>query len=657
MKKRILFLLIVMLFYGGLQANPVGVQTAKSLGIKFMKANTEMKSVSAELTYTAFADNGQAAFYVFTMQPKGFVIVSADDRAKPILGYSTEGAFSNEIPEGLESFFRNYQAGFSQMIANNEERTEMAVRDWNRLAETGRINDAKITREVSPLLTCTWNQSALYNRFCPEDEMGPDGHVYAGCVATAISQIMYYWQWPNVGRSMYAYEQYPYGELFANFGNTHYHFDLMPDFLDWTSSEEEIDAVARLMYHAGVGVAMAYSPEGSGALSQRVTYAMSEYFIYDPQPMELRAKNYYTGQVWDDMLRENLDGNMPLYYSASGNAGGHAFVCDGYDENDMFHFNWGWQGLDNGFYPIDGFYLSNYSFPDGHAAIFGIVPDCYPYCYAPKSVEDFRVEPVADGTNRIQFVSPSMVLGEWDIPQVDSVVLMRNNEVIHTDYNVAAGTQLSYDDHGAIGISYYSVVPFSGQFPGPVVKDTILNGPTCDLTFHLHDLAGDGWIAPALSLVDSRGIVVKRLGLTEGDEATVKVEVPSSEQITIYWAYTVGGKDYECSFEIYDWDGHLVCASGEYLWVGELCSLYVDCSDDVAENDETIVSVYPNPTHSQIMIEGVEASRVDVFNALGQCVLVSCHQVIDLSELEAGIYFVRIEASDGQVYFEKVMKQ
>ena len=191
MKKCILISLLVTLFLGGLQAKPVDVNTAKSLGIKFMNVNTEIKSAQADLVYTAFTDEGQACFYVFSMKPKGFVIVSADDRAKPILGYSSEGFFNpEEIAEGLESFFTNYRAGFSQMMAANDPRTEEAVNDWERLAATGKINDARITREVPQLLTTIWNQSALYNDLCPVDSLGSNGHVYAGCVATAMAQII-----------------------------------------------------------------------------------------------------------------------------------------------------------------------------------------------------------------------------------------------------------------------------------------------------------------------------------------------------------------------------------------------------------------------------------------------------------------------------------
>ena len=655
MKRTILCLLTALLF-GALQAAPVDVETAKSLGIRFMNANTAIKSAQADLAYTDYADNGQACFYVFAMQPKGFVIVSADDRAKPILGYSTESAFGDEIPEGLESFFQNYRAGFSQLFADNDLRSSEAIEDWERLAATGRINRERITREVPKLLTCIWNQSALYNRRCPEDEEGPDGHVYAGCVATAMSQIMYYWQWPHTGSGSSVYEIWPYGQIGASFEDAHYRYEYMPDFLDWTSTDEEIDAVALLQYHAGVSVQMGYSPEGSGAYSQLVPGALSQNFFYDPGMQILYRTDYYDAE-WNDMLRENLDMNEPLYYSASGPDGGHAFVCDGYDMNDMFHFNWGWQGLDNGYYAINGFYLSHYSFPHGHAAIFGIVPENYPRCFSPESMRDMQAVPVAEGINRITLTAPSMTMGEWEITMTDSIVFMRNNEVIHTEYNVPAAAQVCFDDNDALGISHYSVFAFSSEYHGWVERDTVLNGPTCELNFHLHDSVGDGWIARSLSIVDSRGIAINRIGLAEGSNTVIKQEVPMFDDVTIHWAYAIGGKDDESYFEIYDWDGRCIYESEGKPVIGELCNVYVDCSDDVEENGEETLSVYPNPTSSEIVIEGVDVARVEIYNVMGQLVMSACSQIVDLSALEPGAYMVRIEDTHGAVSVVKSLKR
>jgi len=655
--KKVVFILLMVMGFLSLNANPVDVETAKSLGIKFMNHNTAIKSATADLTYTAIADNGEPCFYVFTMQPKGFVIVSADDRAKPILGYSTENGFSiDEIPEGLQSFFANYQAGFGQMMEANDMRTEEAVRDWTRLAETGMIGDARITREVGPLLTCTWNQSALYNDLCPVDSLGSNFHVYAGCVATAMSQIMYYWQWPTTGTGMHGYTCYPYGELVANFGATDYRYDLMPDFLDWTSTPEEIHAVALLQYHAGISVDMQYSPQGSGANSLSVVNAMIDHFRYDDISMEIDGLDWHLDSEWESMLRDNLDMDMPLYYSASGYDGGHAFVCDGYDNNGMFHFNWGWQGFDNGYYAINAFYLTNYSFPYGHMAIFGIYPN-FDYCYVPKSVEDFHVEAISTGTNRITFTTPTHNMCEFDLQQLDSIIFVRNDEIVHTEYNVPAGAQVSYEDHNALGINHYTVYPYSYEMRGIFVRDTILNGPTCDVTFQLHDSVGDGWITKSISIVDSRGFVVKRLGLAEGSEATVKVEVPSDEELRLYWAYAIGGKDGESSFELYDWNGSLIYATDGWPMVGELCRFNSDCLVDLDEMAENTISVYPNPTRSQITIESVDIEQVEVFNSLGQLMYRGSNNVIDASTWPEALYFARVMHGNGMVSTVKFVKK
>lgn len=656
MKKTVFTMLLAMLCLGVLRANPVDVDRAKALGVKFMNTNTEIKSLAADLAYTAFADDGQPAFYVFAMQPKGFVIVSADDRAMPILGYSTEGAFSDELPEGLESFFRNYRAGFSQMMANDDPRTDEAISDWERLAATGKVNNARITREVPQMLTCIWNQSALYNDMCPVDSLGPNNHVYAGCVATAMAQIMYYWKWPQMGSEMHTYEIWQYGSISANFGGTHYRFDLMPDFLDWTSKPEEIRAVAQLQFHAGVSVDMGYSPDGSGAYSQYVPDALERYFRYDGGMMQIDYRDWHMNADWDNMLRDNLDLGMPLYYSASGPDGGHAFVCDGYDDNNMFHFNWGWQGLDNGYYLISGFYLSHYSFPDGHAAVFGIYPNDE-YCLRPTSVSDVQIEPVATGTNRVSFTAPSMTLCEFDLDQIDSILILRNNEVIHRELNVEGGAQVTFEDHDALGICHYAIVPWAYEYIGEDVRDTIMNGPTCELTFHLHDSVGDGWIAKSISIVDSRGIAIMRLGLAEGDDATVTVEVPAESELALHWAYSIGGKDNESYFEVFNWKDDLIYATEGRPHVGELCRFYTDCIDAVGEAEEIAMTLYPNPVSSMLTIEGVEVELVEVLNAMGQTLGTYRHNEIDLSGLQSGVYFLRVTSTEGQVSTEKIIKK
>lgn len=661
MRKTLLFLAIAIFGLGALNAEPVDVNTAKMLGIKFMNNSTALKSSEAVLSYTAVAENGLPCFYAFSLRPKGFVIVSADDRMRPILGYSTERGFNEtDIPDGLQSFIRNYEAGFVQMVENNEDRTNEAVVDWKRLAETGRLNDERITRSVPYLLTCTWNQSALYNDLCPVDPYGPNNHVYAGCVATAMSQIMYYWQWPKSGTGHHTYTAYPYGDQYVNFEHTKYDYCMMTDFLDWTSSPREIHAVAELMYHCGVSVEMSYSPNGSGAYSADVKGAFATYFKYDTELMYIDYRDNHLLLEWKNLLRDNLDLKMPLYYSAQGSDGGHAFVCDGYDENDMFHFNWGWQGFDNGYYAIDALYLTHYDFPDYHAAVFGIYPDCSEYCFGPQDVEDFQVTEMTPGTNRISFTASSQTLGEWGIQLLDSVVITRNGVVIHKAENIEAGSSYHFDDTDALGVNEYSATAYSYEFEGNTIKRTATNGPTCWVTLVLRDSAGDGWITDALSIVDvdSDNKAVKHLGLAEGSEARIDVELPAQHNYQLHWAYSVGGKDAECSIELYDSDGSLLYASQGKPNVGVLTSFFTGCEPTVVDESESVlVSLYPNPTSGYLSIDGVDVHSVEVYNSLGQVVVSAKGNEIDLSSLENGVYFVRIISDDGQVIVDKVIKK
>ncbi|MBR5081734.1 MAG: C10 family peptidase, partial [Bacteroidales bacterium] len=434
MKKTIFTLLLVTLLMGGLQAKPVDVQTAKSLGVKFIKANTEIKSATAELTYTSYADNGQAAFYVFAVQPKGFVIVSADDRAKPILGYSTESNFTAQLPDGLMTFFANYKAGFSQMYANNDERTAEAVADWTSLEETGRLSATKTDRSVGPLLSSIWNQTDLYNNMAPEDPNSVfSGHCKSGCVANTMSQIMRYWEWPRTGTGLHSYYASSYygnyGWQEANFGEATYRFELMPDFLDFASPQAEVDATALLEYHAGVSVEMGYGPSASGAYSEDVGPAMLEYFRYSPE-LEHRYKPNGSSTQWKNDLRANLDAGMPLYYASSGDDGGHAYVLDGYDDNDMFHLNWGWAGFDNGYYAINAFYLTFYSFPYYHNAYFNLHPDDE-YYDAPKAVEPLRAYAHNTSTAILRIVPVLETRGGDPIDDEDiAIYIMRDGVVI-----------------------------------------------------------------------------------------------------------------------------------------------------------------------------------------------------------------------------------
>ena len=659
MKNILNTLLLVALVTGGLHAHPVDVAMAKSLGVKFMKANTAIKAATAELTYTAYAENGQAAFYVFAVQPKGFVIVSADDRAKPILGYSTESNFTAQLPDGLMTFFDNYKAGFSQMFANNDERTAEAVADWTSLAETGTLSSRKANRSVEPLLASIWNQTDLYNNMTPEDPSSVySGHCKSGCVANTMSQIMRYWEWPRTGEGSYGYyassDYGNYGWLEADYGAATYRYELMPDFLDFASPQAEVDATAFLELHAGISVDMMYGPNGSGAYSENVGPAMEEHFRFS-------ADYWHTYQEysdsWEEDLMANLEAGMPIYYASGGEAGGHAYVVDGFDDFYYFHVNWGWGGFDNGYFAIDGFYLTFYSFPWWHNAVFNLHPVAE-YYDAPKAVEN--LEASANEMNVRVVFNPVFETRGGDATTIDAIYIMRDGEVIGSLSNVTE-PQVTYQDVvEKNGTYYYTVYATNTAGMSKVARDTVMVGSTCDLRFELADTGNNGWDMSSIAILDEDGKISQRVGLWDGGSATIYAHAPSDQTVTFFWTYDntcySHGSLSEVSYEIYDWNDNLIVASNGYPIVGEIINYEMNCDpDDVAEQEQT-QALYPNPATDFFTIEG-NVKDVKIYNALVQLIHQDTNNTVDVSAWPDGVYFVRIVNENDTISTVKFLKR
>jgi len=289
--------------------------------------------------------------YVYDIGTHGFVIISGNTVLPPVLGWSDQGNFPDltEAPENFRSWIEHYSEMIDFAIANNIAPEAGVQRQWDE-AEQGVFGNRNATT-VDPLVSTHWNQDCYYNEYCPEAPGygwggwggGPCGHAYAGCVATAMGQVMKYWEYPATGFGSHSYTHSEYGEQSANFGATTYQWDDMPDEIFGHN-----DAVATLLYHCGVSVNMNYSASGSGAYSADVESALRSYFGYCGA--KYRQKTSYQEDAWIAMLKSELDQSHPVYYSGSSGEAGHAFVCDGYDNNDFMHFNFGWSGSGDAFY-------------------------------------------------------------------------------------------------------------------------------------------------------------------------------------------------------------------------------------------------------------------------------------------------------------------
>ncbi len=351
-------------------AHPVDLQTAQSIAVKFTGAS------DAQLVSTYRTDKNAAAFYVFNTED-GFVIVSANDCETPIIGYSHEGRFDpNAIPEQMEAYLQDFVARIQFGIVNHIEADELTASQWELAKATGRLNESKTAKSVDPLLTEMWEQGCHYNELCPTFSKVPCGHAEVGCVAVAMGQIMHYWRYPETGWGANSYNNSGF-QLSADFGNTVYDWDHMPDSLTDDSSDIEVEAVATLLFHCGVSVDMQYTTNGSGADSGDVPDALIRYFNYSRR-LHIEKRSDFSDEEWISMLKACLDLQRPVFYGGKGSQGSHAFVCDGYDGNDLLHFNWGW-GRANGYFALGHLNPIGYSFNEKNFAILDINPEYEPW--------------------------------------------------------------------------------------------------------------------------------------------------------------------------------------------------------------------------------------------------------------------------------------
>ena len=367
MKKLSLLLFIILAWLLPISARPVDQATAKVIASKFMGTH------DLELSATYQTDKNVPAFYIFNTTD-GFVIVSADDRETPIIGYSHEGRFDQDnVPVQMEAYLQDFVARIQYGIENHIAADEVTAKQWEMVKKTGRPNDT--AKSVGPLLTEKWHQGCLYNSLCPSMN-GPCDHAEVGCVAVAMGMIMHYWGYPSKGWGSQSYSNAG-TTLSADFGNTIYDWEHMPDSLTDASSNTEVEAIATLLFHCGVSVRMRYTSDGSGADSKSIPNAMYSYFNYSRQIHGEKRGTDDTG--WLSMLKNNLDMQHPVLYNGNNNTGSHAFVCDGYDSNDLLHFNWGWGGTGNGYFALGNLNPNGYDFNNKHYAVFDIDPHYDPY--------------------------------------------------------------------------------------------------------------------------------------------------------------------------------------------------------------------------------------------------------------------------------------
>jgi hypothetical protein len=237
-----------------IEAKPVSLTEAEKVAKNFLfitmnkyenGCSFEQLRLNEPYTYLV---NGIPVFYAFQMEP-GFIIISAEDAFTPVLGYSFEGRFIfDDAPASYKGFILNYVGQISYVRENRLEPASEIVAAWSEL-RNDKISSLTISRDrdVTPLLNCHWDQGSPYNMLCPEDPAGPGGHVWVGCVATAMAQIMYYWRYPETGTGQHCYTppNSLYGQQCAYFGQTNYDWSGMINGIDYGNPGPN----AELQYH------------------------------------------------------------------------------------------------------------------------------------------------------------------------------------------------------------------------------------------------------------------------------------------------------------------------------------------------------------------------------------------------------------------------
>ncbi|MDO9255151.1 MAG: C10 family peptidase [Bacteroidales bacterium] len=370
--RKITTLLLVLMIATFAFGKSVTMEQANLVANKYLSA-TSLKATRSVANSFSKSYNGITTYYVFNYTGGGFVVVSADDAARPILAQSDEGFIEAEItnPEA-RYWFENYSKEIAHIAAAKAVNTE-SLDEWNKIL----YDEIKApSTDVAPLLALiTWDQTAYYNYYCPADATAPygfGGKVPVGCVATTMGQIMKYHNFPETGIGSYTYTS-AYRQETANFGATTYNFSKMSN----TATFRVYTDIATLLYHAGVAVNMNYAADGSGAHSESVPFALSNYFNYDNSTIGLAYMSNYSPAEWEALLKSELDAKRPLYYSGSDLTSGHAWVCDGYSTSGattMFHMNWGWSGANNGYFAIGALNSGNGDFNFGNAIVYGIKP-------------------------------------------------------------------------------------------------------------------------------------------------------------------------------------------------------------------------------------------------------------------------------------------
>ena len=360
------------------QAKEIALRQAAQLGISMDETSSakakskRVKSVSGEVP----------AYYVFPNgEGKGFTVVSGDDRLPEVVGYSDKGTYDEEnLPSNYVGFMKAYEEMVG-LLDNGDSRASASIAEAKALRSSGYQQPA-----VAPLLgNIQWNQMIPYNNMCPM--YNSTNRSVTGCVATAMAQVMMYYQYPKILQAnipAYVSRTNHLSIPQINQGETYDWANMLPQYASYEPlnyTDAQATAVAKLLYHCGVACEMDYGPSSGANVTPAI---LSTYFGYDSDLMQDLNRDAFTLAEWSQIMDKELSVKRPILYSGRSSDGGHEFICDGTDGNGLYHINWGWGGYQDGYFDVtilnpDKGGAGSGSAPDGYnqycSMIVGIAPD------------------------------------------------------------------------------------------------------------------------------------------------------------------------------------------------------------------------------------------------------------------------------------------
>lgn len=281
---------------------------------------------------------------VYGIKGKGVVFISKDDDIEPVLGISEEDFDVNNMPCGMKWWLNTANKSLERMKAKG------ITYSANPMAASGR---------PTYFIKTYWNQDKPFNNLCPQIN---GSAAPTGCIATAMAQIMKYYQYPATSKGTGIYSVTTYKDKNDKEGTTKWYKRELGHTYQWTAmlssygivSEDENDAVATLMADAGAASQMNYQANGSGTIGWYAAKGFAENFRYDSLAISCLQRDFYTDAEWMEMVRKEMEAKQPVLYCGSDEIeGGHAFLLDGIQEDGKVHVNWGWGKSGDGWFDID----------------------------------------------------------------------------------------------------------------------------------------------------------------------------------------------------------------------------------------------------------------------------------------------------------------